>query len=1751
MEANQEYQYTSECEPFDFYLDGHYMGSYLLLESVEAGSTRVDIDAENPDNHDILLELDMTDRDAGKDAHLDAHTTLMNVGFTINEPEGPGTDAANPNNEDHQEWLEFNETYAAKKTYTLNYLNNLESKIQNGGNGTLDEIGELIDIDSFVNYYITVELFRITDVSFSSVRFFIKKSSEGIEKLYAGPLWDLDLSSGNAEGAAANPDNDMHAQNNPWFGALMKNKEFSARVTERFNEVLPEINKLVAENGTIDTVVNTLRKSIDANYSDLAYNQFSVDAKGVNTGWGIDKLYTAGHHECATADEARATGNVSGSLKIYNNYDGYLNDFKSYMTGRIKYLKKQFDATDYEEVLTDIGDQMGSYAYNLAKKKKAVIYKNCHNEGKIEYLNDGELTNGYLALTNAETSSAWGNENGEPVYATIDLGKYYKAESIDKVVVQYKDGQENDTVLNKAYRIQYSIDGKNFRDVASADKAVLDADNRTIDDVSGVSGTVRYVRLYFPKQAGYGMQIREFAVLDTDKNAETVGNNNYNIAFGTDSTYSSWKEGINNSKAITDGIINNHDNYVGIHVDGAHNNTGYYQINLNETVSVSAIDEVVVWYRDGRNNLAPTDIGYTIQYSDDGDRFYNVKIVTANEMPSENKNQDALPYVTIADMSDIVSDVRTVKAIRVLYNGNVGWGIQAREIAVLDKTGNAGADREQIDVDAPEMTAVSDTYNTIRVTIAEVTGQENYTYTIAIDGKQVEKDVKAGVYTFTDVEEGEHTVSVRANYNGGSSQSVSIQVYVQSAFTFTQDALAGRVLPDVNENGNNYLRYTGIKAEASSGDASLAIDNNADTRWESLSSDPQEIIVNLGAVYSVKEIAAVWENAAAKDYTVQTSTDGQNYVTAAIIKDQSEVANRYDRIVLTDAVEARFIKIHGTARVTGYGHSIWEIAVYGADEQKEYVPILSPASNLSVISYAKYTGKYILAFEPGELAESYNVYIDDVFVKNIKGAGHYLTSQDVEGVALGEHDIMVKAVGTEGQETEGTTAKITIEDAVKDYNDIPQIYISTGGRDISGTYFAKQPGGKANVGITIADNTGNNKDVVDFASDIKIRGNSTAGAEKKPYNFKLSKKQELLGMKGKAKKWSLLANAFDKALIRNALVMQLATTMGLDYTSECRFVDIYINGTYSGNYLLIESVETGSGRIEINDPEEITNNDVVLEVDNNGRDAAETFHLERSGLGILFMLGEPEFGPDETDKIALYQDKIINTQNLIANFEEALKKDDYEEASKYVDMDSFAKFYLVNEIFRNNDFNFSSTRFYVKDNIMYGGPCWDYDLSSGNLGEYYSGEYKDGVTYNSFKAQELVWYSYLMKNEKFKNLVVKYYKQYLPYIQAIYDGSKADEGFGIDAFVKQYRNSFERNYISKEQLGAGWSITNPDMADAYSYANFREWNTYDDSVEFLRDWLQSRDNWLREQWDISGNLISQDVGITGYQISTSLDGATDDVGIRTVYQRENLVEGQKISEFGLVIGLADGITDADKEMIVDGRSEFVVSYQATEAGKSEVQMGDSETALYYVRTMDIAGGYNIDYHVRAYAKLSDGSVVYSEVKIEGYQMSSNMGGEEGKLGLRVVYSVEGEYEELGLIYGLVYGNTPITSEDLVIDNDSTYVKTYAATETGKLNAQLGLSKTAQYYARTMNVGGLNKTGYTISYLVRAYAKTSDGNIVYSDVYSYSIHDVASALYDNDLMSTAVGHNAIYTKILTKVNPVYKEVDYAWSNTMIK
>ena len=133
---------------------------------------------------------------------------------------------------------------------------------------------------------------------------------------------------------------------------------------------------------------------------------------------------------------------------------------------------------------------------------------------------------------------------------------------------------------------------------------------------------------------------------------------------------------------------------------------------------------------------------------------------------------------------------------------------------------------------------------------------------------------------------------------------------------------------------------------------------------------------------------------------------------------------------------------------------------------------------------------------------------------------------------------------------------------------------------------------------------------------------------------------------------------------------------------------------------------------------------------------------------------------------------------------------------------------------------------------------------------------------------------------------------------------------------------------------------------------------------------------------------------------------------------------------------------------------------------------------------------------------------------------------------------------------MVYGDNPTVEENIALENTGNdYIKSYVVTEAGKLDTQMGASTTAIYYDRTMNITGLNKAGYTVTYLVRAYVKNEEGNVTYSDVMSYSINDIATQLYDNDLMSTYNRHNALYDNILKKVDAEYKEVDYDFQNTM--
>lgn len=107
-------------------------------------------------------------------------------------------------------------------------------------------------------------------------------------------------------------------------------------------------------------------------------------------------------------------------------------------------------------------------------------------------------------------------------------------------------------------------------------------------------------------------------------------------------------------------------------------------------------------------------------------------------------------------------------------------------------------------------------------------------------------------------------------------------------------------------------------------------DNN---RWESASSDPQWLLIDLGAEYNIDEITICWFGAAsAKTYKLEVSTDGDNYQLVKDYTNDNAVRQRVDDHLLDTPVAARFVRIYGTARVATYGYSIGKVYVYQASE---------------------------------------------------------------------------------------------------------------------------------------------------------------------------------------------------------------------------------------------------------------------------------------------------------------------------------------------------------------------------------------------------------------------------------------------------------------------------------------------------------------------------------------------------------------------------------------------------------------------------------------------------------------------------------------------------------------------------------------------------------------------------------------------------------------------------------------------------
>lgn len=327
---------------------------------------------------------------------------------------------------------------------------------------------------------------------------------------------------------------------------------------------------------------------------------------------------------------------------------------------------------------------------------------------------------------------------------------------------------------------------------------------------------------------------------------------------------------------------------------------------------------------------------------------------------------------------------------------------------------------------------------------------------------------------------------------------------------------------------------------------------------------------------------------------------------------------------------------------------------------------------------------------------------------------------------------------------------------------------------------------------------------------IAGRGNTTwDNYEKKSYTIDLGENGDLLGM-GAARDWILLSNAADPSHVRNKMVFDFAKQAGLLYSPESDWVDLYLNGEYTGLYLLSEQNEVHIERIAIENQDSF-----LVTMEGRGRMVSQNLPYIETDLKQVLRVRYPKAPTDEQlQKLNLFWNDI----------EHAIVEDNEcnTEWTALIDLDSWVKKYLIEEIFGSLDACYKSQYFYYDGNNentrVMAGPVWDFDLSMGRTWHTESLDFLWANRLHVDDQYDTPWFHELYKKEAFfSRLKEIFLKEMLPLLQILREKQ-----------VQEYR----------------------DMIAQAAKMNQIRWQmeSFDDEVELILDYLTRRIDFLTSLW---------------------------------------------------------------------------------------------------------------------------------------------------------------------------------------------------------------------------------------------------------------------------------------------------------------
>ena len=384
------------------------------------------------------------------------------------------------------------------------------------------------------------------------------------------------------------------------------------------------------------------------------------------------------------------------------------------------------------------------------------------------------------------------------------------------------------------------------------------------------------------------------------------------------------------------------------------------------------------------------------------------------------------------------------------------------------------------------------------------------------------------------------------------------------------------------------------------------------------------------------------------------------------------------------------------------------------------------------------------------------------------------------------------------------------------------------------------------------------------SAKVKIRGNSTAKADKKPYRIKFDVKQNMLSLNGgkKYKNWVLLADAYDYSMMRNYFIFNVGNMLSNIHSTDCRHVSLYINNIFQGVYLLAEQNEVNDGRIEVDElsVETSENTGYFVEADSRAVESGECVLFDPTlpssaidtvtndyCIKVVYKSRQNKVEPNLEQLFAIKSD--LSTDSAVA-YKQLDKIQKYMQAvydslfsyqgektiRSLINVETAVDMFIVNNIAslrggKRSDYYYID--FTKPDAKLCFGPPWDYDLDCGNYDMV-----DDPYSFNGLKNSDYVNYT-LNKNAWFVNLVRERWTS-LDMATKLRNLLKTVNPDLTSAICNKYKTEFDRNYTL-------WNVWGTKTFE-FVTDECLTWSTHNDAVRHFYNWMNAHIDYADSQW---------------------------------------------------------------------------------------------------------------------------------------------------------------------------------------------------------------------------------------------------------------------------------------------------------------